>query len=911
MATYVPNANQTTEPVESQPVESAALEFRTLKKHALQYLTDDADASKTTLPAATARAGKFLAFDSVTGAPVIGPDITDWTITQSQIAAIETVAADLNEPVSEIETVAASIANVDLVGPSISSVNTVALSIGDVVVVADNIAAVNNLSDAVTNGDLLTSVYQGAYAANPVLRLNGDALQNGDIYFNTSTNRMMAYASGTWYATETEGATDAALVAYTPPGTGTYPITLANVLDEQRISVLRYIPESEHAAIRGGSSVYDCTVAIQAAINTSIYNNTNSAANGLKYVVHIPAGIYRISDTIHLGYGTSFNSVFVEGDGYRYRSESGFSGTGILALFNDRPAFNFQGARGSVIRNLNITGQLYNYISTNTLGAYSGASNGIDDTVAANWIDPAFPASASSRYAPYAAITVDAYSGNKPAVSYPNVTYPAFLGAVAQYNKNYSSDVLIENVGITGFVVGIANQPCDADGNGDFTVIRRVNMDAVQYGISVGNTQSRNVGIDQVKMSNYFCALSTRTHGRQSGKLNGTISNLSVGAGIELVDINAAFAGPLTFLHLYCEAQWRIGNIVAQAATSQSIIFQSCLFAFNHTGTRGRPATIISGGQQNISLRFIGCMFSQFPSVILIGEFGSVMLDGTQVWPSERGDSPPATSYEALAHNTLSGGIVFPLGGRPAYQRIKHTVFNIDTRAAAGNVDSQDYYSAGRSTCIPYYVRNVLQPNAQIPVYVPSSAATFNKASVTDFSLSGRTLTCTLPGRADWQFTTGGGEPGDVLLDVDTYTVFFIRSRVGTTIIAEAQNNIRQVLGVWEFITPVLATGSTYYFIHGRFYTPTYYLRGTLTSGSAVITNCGRDDGYHGAYNAQIAVNDYMYLDQESDRYVGPPSNKIAARDEAAGTITLSGNSLKTQTAKRLPLFIRQGLPNV
>jgi hypothetical protein len=220
MTTYVPNANQTTEPVESQTVESAALEFRTLKRHALQYLTADADASKTTLPAATARAGKFLAFDSITGEPVTGPDIADWTITQSQIAAVETVAADLNEPVSEIETVAASIANVDLVGSSISSVNTVAPSIEDVVVVADSIAAVNNLSDAVTNGDLLTGVYQGAHAANPIKRLDNSALQTGDIYFNTATNRMMAYASGTWYATETLGATDAALVIYTPSNAG-------------------------------------------------------------------------------------------------------------------------------------------------------------------------------------------------------------------------------------------------------------------------------------------------------------------------------------------------------------------------------------------------------------------------------------------------------------------------------------------------------------------------------------------------------------------------------------------------------------------------------------------------------------------------------------------------------------------
>ena len=294
MATYVPNANQTTEPVESQTVESAALEFRTLKKHALQYLTADADASKTTLPAATARAGKFLAFDSITGEPVTGPDIADWTITQSQIAAVETVAADLNEPVSEIETVAASIANVDLVGSSISSVNTVAPSIEDVVVVADNIAAVNNLSNAVTNGDLLTDVYQGAYAANPIKRLDNSSLQNGDLYFNTATNRMMAYASGTWYATETLGATDAALVSYTPDGTGAVPTTAQSKFAET-VSV------KDFGAV--GDGVTDDTAAIQAAIDSTW------PAGGS---VYFPRGKYLATDTIKL----PESSIYLYGEGH-------------------------------------------------------------------------------------------------------------------------------------------------------------------------------------------------------------------------------------------------------------------------------------------------------------------------------------------------------------------------------------------------------------------------------------------------------------------------------------------------------------------------------------------------------------------------------------------------------------------
>jgi hypothetical protein len=74
MATYVPNATQTTEPVESQTVESAALEFRTLKTRvnalaalvAADDLTDlrVPEASVAVLPAVAERAGKVLGFDA-------------------------------------------------------------------------------------------------------------------------------------------------------------------------------------------------------------------------------------------------------------------------------------------------------------------------------------------------------------------------------------------------------------------------------------------------------------------------------------------------------------------------------------------------------------------------------------------------------------------------------------------------------------------------------------------------------------------------------------------------------------------------------------------------------------------------------------------------------------------------------
>ena len=74
MATYVPNATQTTEPTEDKTVESAALEFRTLKTRVNDLETaleaDDLadlrvpEASVAVLPAVAARAGKVLGFDA-------------------------------------------------------------------------------------------------------------------------------------------------------------------------------------------------------------------------------------------------------------------------------------------------------------------------------------------------------------------------------------------------------------------------------------------------------------------------------------------------------------------------------------------------------------------------------------------------------------------------------------------------------------------------------------------------------------------------------------------------------------------------------------------------------------------------------------------------------------------------------
>ena len=77
---YTPNASQLTEPVESRAVQTAALEFRTVKAkltRALRYQITDAVGSQAELPLAGARAGRLLVFDPTTAQPTPGPLTAD------------------------------------------------------------------------------------------------------------------------------------------------------------------------------------------------------------------------------------------------------------------------------------------------------------------------------------------------------------------------------------------------------------------------------------------------------------------------------------------------------------------------------------------------------------------------------------------------------------------------------------------------------------------------------------------------------------------------------------------------------------------------------------------------------------------------------------------------------------------
>lgn len=118
------------------------------------------------------------------------------------IANVNTVAADT----ADIGTVATNIADVNTVATDIANVNTVAGQSANITTITQpaNLTAIQN---AATNAaaaeaalNAFNATYVGAYASDPSVDANGNALTDGDLYYDTTNQRLKFYdaANGVW-----------------------------------------------------------------------------------------------------------------------------------------------------------------------------------------------------------------------------------------------------------------------------------------------------------------------------------------------------------------------------------------------------------------------------------------------------------------------------------------------------------------------------------------------------------------------------------------------------------------------------------------------------------------------------------------------------------------------------------------
>jgi hypothetical protein len=650
-----------------------------------------------------------------------------------------------------------------------------------------------------------------------------------------------------------------------------------------------------------GDGVTDDRDAIQAAVDWVIYQNSTSQPS-LGGVL-IPAGIYKVSDTIHLGYGTGFTGVLIQGEGMKYGGEPGMGGSALVATFKDRPLINFQGARNSAIRNLALVGLNREYVAKHQLGSLSGPLGNIDDTQDSAWIDPALPASAASQFAPYCGISIDAYSGLRPIVAYPDVKYPTFLGLVSQYGKAFSSNVLIENVAILGFAVGVVNQPSNADGNGDFTKLRRVQISHCQYGVSVCNTQSRLFHVQDSTIVLVHSALVTNKHGRQKGcseiLFEGTeLSNLIYWHQMS----STAFALGPRFEFCRGEVVYAIGSLSLGAQTSSSTVYDHCYFGFDARRARGQPVWSLTNNEGMVT--FDSCTFLQ-----PVGT-GPLHLQGD------------AAGYRIVNCNQLMG-----LNARHDYERqalnasCGFTFSRLRTDLADFSPRNASLWDLDAGVLAPaarYGLRNKGARNVLVPFYSkfvrssawgdPGVAVMLESASAEDktkiggpITVSGLDVTYT-SGRTEEILINRGGANGDIVYDDASGIIFYVRSRTGSTITMRAQTGYD---AAGNLRTPITKTGNFWY-QNCRAYSPSAVVQGDVASMSPTATNVGSDEATF-LHDKTLGVGDYAAVWPAVDNWIAMANrgNRVAEVDGRRGVFTFASVSTKNEAKKRFSIFYR------
>ena len=748
-----------------------------------------------------------------------------------------------------------------------------------------------------------------------------DALQAADIALDARLDTLEAFDTtlGTSAGSNSVG--------FLQAGTGAVARTVQGKLRDT-VSAFDFMTSAQIADVKAGTQLLDVSQALQNAIDYACYTG--------KCSLYIPAGAYKITKTLQVGYGATggtvgangFVSVVIFGDGVKFRAETQFGGTVIVSTQNNSPTINFQQNINSMVRDISFLGANYNYLLTNRMGDWgltAGELPLLDDLVAANWVDPALPASASTRYAPLACITTDAYSGARPGTSYPDVTYPAFLGAQTQWNKGgVTQRLTFENVYVGGYVAGLVTYPSGGDRNGDFISMHNSLVELCQRGVSISHTQARQFTMLNTEIRNCYEALNTGAYGDQTGKACFEAFGCAFDRCINVFNVTANTSGPFVLNGCYGESIYRLGDYSTPSSVQPSSgLITGCTFSFAKQQSSGAPVSLIGGdkGKININNTDFGAFTGSPVFNLDVGDLSNCrfsLVDIYAGWALKRSgvydQIPIYANYPLRSIGVAVGPTLSPMVQNALYAQEN---FDLTTGAVSSGViqiPSTKLYVSRRGTYSTSLFSGQSQDNGGFDPGVPNPLTTFNNvvgSGTYTISMSNTTATITVPALANADtYNSYGYNPGDMII-WDTGTggaargIFYIRARTGNVITAELQNGFTAA-GVATFT--IDNTGNLYFY-NCRYYMIPFYTNGTFTSGSATVTNVQTPNTIF--YTNGIAVDDAFISETGNFVFniVLPASARITATNAGANTISLSGNAF-TAYSGRLPLLIKKAPAN-
>lgn len=652
--------------------------------------------------------------------------------------------------------------------------------------------------------------------------------------------------------------------------------------------------------------------AFQAALDFAMQNRCSD--------VRVPLGKYLISDTLNMGWGDSFYEVHLIGVN-RAAFAGSLPGPSLYFTKVDRPAISVQGARSSSIQGIALIGR------NRVFAQYAQWFSNNLSSDALDWLDPRFIPNGNNpgglqTHSPYAGITQDAYSGTQPIDHYPDKSFPTWTGLSTQYNKVLSSDVLIQDCDIEGFAVQITSG-LNTNNQGDFLKMYRLILSAGAYGVSINNTQSRNVEFRNASYSAFHTLFSGTNLGLGTGEIVGPIDNISGGGSYQFFDFsNMGFSGPLLINNLYCENQIRIGNFVGNSAFSCNVILRGGNINLGNTQSLIPDSYITSGSFGYIILENVDINGGLRIGNLIKGGGRLEVRGGT--W--EAATASPANSSLQNAINYCGSILVGDCRFNASNVRaldisdLKCTYYS----APSGSIGSNQHHhtirfenSNGTLTRAPMTqcATKYIDQNKRQWSMTVTPENTFNSTFTSaGFNISNDSLTFgylqAFQEHADSMYHMAAG---DIIFHLASWTIFVI-TNVGALsggnypITAQQQNNL-QLNGDNTFKvqlnTNTTLTGNSVLIKTGA-RIPSTLNYATFTSGSGNLTNISTNGTSSSMANQVINGDSFFGLTQGSINVpyrqwpVAPISTISAVTDGSPGTATLSKNALVSGV---FPLF--------
>ncbi len=330
-------------------------------------------------------------------------------------------------------------------------------------------------------------------------------------------------------------------------------------------SVNRYFSVKWFGAKANNSDDY---AAIQKSINTCIRNNIHS--------LYIPAGQYKISKPLIIRNDNgSFCTLEIFGESSFWDSNSGSE---INPSFNNAFALGIQNGKGCKVRKIKFNGLFRPPAFKSTIDFYSCSFEKFVDGK-----------SRDSRYSPYAAIVIDPFTNLPGNPLPPDGGYPSLSGYYGKFPKlstqSGSTGTELEELSISGFVVGICSSPNGLTRNAEITIINKVQFANCKLCISGGQDQEKGNTI-----SNIYCWGGTHTifatglYGSPRMAGNWNIDHANIAGGVVRFIYNDQHGYFPTYIsHIFAESLGSFGTLNSQLACEVS----DCSFDFAYQNEAG------------------------------------------------------------------------------------------------------------------------------------------------------------------------------------------------------------------------------------------------------------------------------------------------------------------------------------